>query len=251
MLQYCTDFVGETEEAHETICSTSGPKSPDVPVPCLLEEPTVSAAHPSVATKTSNSARGTKPPNTVNGYLNHVKGKATNSAPARNGGKQRTAVSAAAGALVNGEDHDDVLSAFERPSTERDPPLATGVKNKRSSHGWRRRKKSRKPRNRPDSDFEGTRCILRHTEPACPKKPGLRLPDEEDWDKECQTNLKSFSSQDYEDFFATAFEDLALGEEENGPGSACYSPAVHHPHPVPMLRSSIDTEPQQFSDADE
>ncbi|XP_061627550.1 uncharacterized protein LOC133477145 isoform X2 [Phyllopteryx taeniolatus] len=246
MPQYSTDFVDQTEEAHENICSTNGPKSPDVPVPCSLKEPTVSRGHSSAASRTSI--------NGINGYLNHVKDKATNAAHVRNNRKQRSMFSAAGGVLVNGnasEGH--VLSTSEQPATERDSPLTTRVKNKRWSPGWRRKNKRREPRHLPDSGFECTQCILRHTEPACPKKPALQPPEEEDWDKECEANLKRFSGQPYgpEDLFVMAFGDLTLEEEENVARPAGYSPAMHHPHPLPLLCFGVATEPEQFSDADE
>lgn len=129
-----SDFLDGTKEAHENTCSVNGP---NVSVPCPLKDPTASVGYPSATTRTSISTKTvklnvTKPPHTVNGYLNNVKDKATNAAPPRTKRKRRRTFSASVGILVNhtaSEPH--VLTISEQAPKEPGPAVTTRVKNKR------------------------------------------------------------------------------------------------------------------------
>nr|XP_057947583.1 uncharacterized protein LOC131141456 [Doryrhamphus excisus]XP_057947584.1 uncharacterized protein LOC131141456 [Doryrhamphus excisus]XP_057947585.1 uncharacterized protein LOC131141456 [Doryrhamphus excisus] len=249
MLQYSTDSVNKTRQAHENICRANGPNNEAQGV---LKKMSVLNGCVSGSSRTKPvETNFTKPPYVLNGCLKHgFEGKHNKAAPSRTHEKQKSTFLAACGPalagggihgssprgiLVNGGTRGRHAWTTSKPqATETGHPVKIRAKNQR-------RKRRHKKR---DSSHQ------------CPEEPTQELTppvEEEDWESECQADWeKKFGVQPYgpEDVLHFALQDLSLEHWELGTVPN-YSPAVHHSHPVQWTCPSTSTEPEQFADADE
>ncbi|XP_023134258.2 uncharacterized protein LOC111574079 [Amphiprion ocellaris] len=264
MPQNGVNFVGRRRARHNT-CKANDVVSSQVPSMGLVNGPVVYKYCSAAASRTCQSTpAGTlcdsKPPRTVNGYINHgYRGNITTAVPPKTLRKQGGMISAISDASAPGrlsrtsdpgsitvsgatkQDSVDLPHNFNQVVP--DPSLPASGKNQRRRRYYRHKK--------------------RHSEVACLGNSASPLmpPQKEDWENEIQEvtltewEQKCFGVKPYgpEDVLHFALRDLTLKQRDTMdlPVTASYRPVVHHPSPVKWFCYSIPTEPDQFADADE
>ncbi|KAK2816886.1 hypothetical protein Q5P01_025077 [Channa striata] len=253
MPRNCMNFEGK--RTHHNTCKANDHVNRQIPDIRVYNGDASGFPAASTRSSASNSAippKGTKSKCIGNGYINNwCKGRVTKPI-GKQGGKISPATEALAGSTgrvssggISGGISVSRASNGTHNSNQVAPQLSLSavVKNPR------RRKKFRHKK-RPTEDI----CTKNFQPVLIPKQ------EEEDWENEIQEvpltdwERMCFGVKPYgpEDVLHFALQDLSLkqGDMADLQVTASYSPAVHHPQPVPWLCDRIPTEPQQFADAD-